>query len=192
MPHRGSGRTAELTLRIERVEDLFRAPEPHLFQRTQRIASGIDDLLLQLDVGRIPKRVRTTFRLAPAAPPLDEVELERTLRQYCALRLRDVALRLRAHNRQGLALLPLGTLLFLIGVALSAEFLSSFWPTPIQDLFGDGVFLVIAWVGLWYPLDHLLFGRHAIVRERNLLRAVEAMEIALYREASEGEAAGGA
>ncbi|MGH7912364.1 MAG: hypothetical protein ACREOV_11635 [Candidatus Dormibacteraceae bacterium] len=173
---------AELTLRIESIDDLFQAPEPHLFARAQRIVSGIEELLLQLDAGRIPKHLRTTFLVGAAAAPVDAAEIEGALRQYCALRLRDVELRLRAHRREGLSLLGLGTVLFVLGVGLSAEFLQSRWPALIQDLLGDGIFLVLAWVGLWFPLDHLVFGRHGIVRERNLLRALRGMEVAVRQE----------
>jgi len=48
-----------------------------------------------------------------------------------------------------------------------------FW----QDLLGNGVFLVIGWVGLWYPLDLLFFARQPLKREARIVEAVSQMPL---------------
>jgi hypothetical protein len=39
------------------------------------------------------------------------------------------------------------------------------------------VFLVIAWVGLWYPLDTFVFVRRPLLREKRVLEAVLSMGV---------------
>ena len=179
---------AELTVRLRCLDDLFQAPAPQSFQDAGRLVSGIDELLLELDAGRLPKRLRTTILLTAESPPVDESAVRDTLRQYCALRLRELELRLRSHRREELQALAIGSVLFLIGVGLSAEFVQPFWPQEIQYLLGNGVFLVVAWVGAWYPLDHFIFGRRTLIRERKVLRCLLGMEVDVRREAVLGEA----
>ena len=165
----------ELVIRSEGMADLLQPPTPELAARLGRIDSGIDDILLHLDAERLPSRLRTTIVLP--ATLVDATGLRSTLSEHCRLRLRSADLRLRAQRRETTRLLLIGGWLFLLGVLLSFEFLQQRWPPIVQDLLGDGVFLVLAWVGLWYPLDHLIFSRRTVARERNLLRAVQDMEV---------------
>ena len=79
--------------------------------------------------------------------------------------------------RQGLRSLRPGTLLFLVGLLLSTDFLEPDVPEFFQQVLGNGVFTVIAWVGLWYPLDLLLFARFPLRRELRALKALARMPI---------------
>lgn len=174
---RGHRRTIDLTLRLTSVEDLFGAPDPQQFRRTRRLQSGVDELMGALRVERLPARVRTTISFTPEVSSIDAEDLRRSVREYCELRLRDLELELRGHRREERQSLTVGGLLFLLGIGLSAEFTQSLWPPEIQSLLGDGIFLVLAWVGLWYPLDYFIFGRRPLVLDRKVLRAIRSMEI---------------
>ena len=79
--------------------------------------------------------------------------------------------------RQGLASLRPGIPLFVIGLLLSTDFLAPDVPEFFQNLLGNGVFLVIAWVGLWYPLDLLFFARLPLRRERRALDTLRTMPV---------------
>ena len=70
-----------------------------------------------------------------------------------------------------------GLPLFVIGLLLSTDFLAPDVPEFFQSLLGDGVFLVIAWVGLWYPLDLLFFARLPLRRQRRALDALRTMPV---------------
>jgi hypothetical protein len=48
-----------------------------------------------------------------------------------------------------------------------------FW----QNLLGNGVFPVVGWVGLWYPLDLLFFARQPLKREARILTAISKMPL---------------
>lgn len=180
-------RTVDLTLRLGSVDDLFRTPNPECFRQTGRLQSGLDELLTTLKVERLPAQVRTTISFTDENSSIDGEELRRSVQAYCDLRLRDLDLELRAHRREERQSLTIGGVLFLLGIGLSAEFTQSLWPPEVQSLLGDGIFLVLAWVGLWYPLDYFIFGRRPLVLDRKVLRAIRSMVITTRVEGAEVE-----
>lgn len=170
-------KTIDLSIRLRYVDDLFRTPEPQAFRETGRLQSGVDELIAALRVQRLPAQIRTSISFSPGRPSIDGEELRRSVGEYCMLRLRDLDLELRAHRKEERQSLLVGGLLFLLGIGLSAEFTQPLWPGEVQSLLGDGIFLVLAWVGLWYPLDYFIFGRRPLLQERKVLRALATMEI---------------
>jgi hypothetical protein len=109
--------------------------------------------------------------LLPASEIQDSTgpRLAAAVRRYCELRLREIELDRRVIRRDGWAALGLGVVLFAVGLWLSSVFLSKGTPGPVKDLLGNGAFLVIAWVGLWYPLDSLVFTAQPLKREQRAL-----------------------
>ena len=104
--------------------------------------------------------------------PDTAAQLQATVARYCRARLAAADREAQVLWRQGLRSLGSGSFLFVLGLILSSGFLEpdvdSFW----QNLLGNGVFLVIAWVGLWYPLDLLFFARQPVRREQQILRVL--------------------
>jgi hypothetical protein len=81
--------------------------------------------------------------------------------------------------RQGLRSLGSGSILFLVGLLLSTGFLEPDVPQFWQDLLGNGVFLVIGWVGLWSPLDLLFLARQPLKREAQIVQAISRMPLSV-------------
>ena len=92
------------------------------------------------------------------------------MRRYLQAAIRRA---IREHNliwRQGKRSLFSGSMLFFIGIALSYAFHpADQWEIVVGGLLGNGVFLVVAWVGLWYPLDLLFIAREQAKREIRVL-----------------------
>ena len=175
------GGRAQLTLRLASLEDLFKTPEPQEFGSTGRLVSGIEELILALEGTRMPKRVSTTIVLDGEGGDADEAKVASMVRRYCEVRLRELELRIRGQRRELNRALLIGLLLFVIGVALTSEFTSEGWPGEVRSLLGEGVFLVVAWVGLWYPLDALFFARRPLLLERKVLQRLMESEVTLER-----------
>lgn len=160
---------ASVWVRLENPAAMF-APSEDLLSPRARLQSGIDDLLLQLRARRLAKIRHVTVLL-----PADEIQgstglrLAEAVRRYCELRLRENELNQRVVRRDGWAALGLGVVFFAVGLWLSSAFLAKGIPGPIKDLLGNGAFLVIAWVGLWYPLDTLVFTAQPLKREQRAL-----------------------
>ncbi len=145
-----------------------------------RSAPGVDELLAEL-LGRAGlRRSRRVVLTLPASMAADDGvagRLETALRRWCAARTERVERESRGQWRQGLWALRTGLVLFVVGLALSTDFLEPDVPQYLQDLLGNGVFSVIAWIGLWYPLDLLFFARSPAKREMRALDALATMPV---------------
>jgi hypothetical protein len=122
--------------------------------------------------------VHTTIIL-PCSEVEPDVELRvaDAVRRYCTARIDRIDRELRALRREGFSSLWIGLLSLASGLLLSEAFRRSSLPETVRVFFGDGVFLLVAWVGMWYPLDLLFYARRPYLRERRLLEAVRDMRI---------------
>jgi hypothetical protein len=163
---------ASVWVRLDSPAAMF-APSEDLLSPQARLQSGIEDLLLQLRARRLGRVTNVTV-LLPAGEIQDSTgpRLAAAIRRYCELKLRENELSRRVVRRDGLAAFGLGVLLFALGLWLSSIFLARDLPEAVRELLGNGVFLVIAWVGLWYPLDMLVFTGQPLKREQRALMAL--------------------
>jgi hypothetical protein len=106
-----------------------------------------------------------------------ELRVADAVRRYCTARIDRIDRELRALRREGFSSLWIGLLSLASGLLLSEAFRRSSLPETVRVFFGDGVFLLVAWVGMWYPLDLLFYARRPYLRERRLLEAVRDMRI---------------
>ena len=75
---------------------------------------------------------------------------------------------------------PVGLILSVVFAAFvyfSERVLSTGLPYVVRDFFGNGLFIVVAWVALWYPIDLLFYYGRSYRMERNVLRTMQEMEI---------------
>jgi hypothetical protein len=133
-----------------------------------RTETGIDELLGELLGRRGVKRTKRVVLTLPSAVLTEDTagRLTTAIARWSDRRNVQVEREARVLWRQGLRSLRVGSLLFLVGLLLSSDFLEPDVPEFFQNVLGNGVFLVIAWVGLWYPLDLLFFARLPLRRER--------------------------
>ena len=146
-----------------------------------RIEPGADEIVNEL-LGR--SRVQRQARIVVTLPaeqitPGIAKTLHAALRRYCEARLARVQRETQVAWRQGLRSLGTGSILFVVGLLLSSGFLQPDVPEFWQNLLGNGVFLVIGWVGLWYPLDLLFFARQPLKREALIVQAISRMPLSV-------------
>jgi hypothetical protein len=171
----------EVVVHLSQPDDLF-AVDPRALLRDPagaRTRPGIDELLDEL-LAR--PRARRTPQLVVTLPA-DEVaedtapRLTTAVSRWCTQRIEQDERETRVLWRQGLRSLRIGILLFVVGLLLSTQFLDPGMPVLLQEALGNGVFLVLAWVGLWYPLDLLLFARQPLRREIRVLDSMTRLPI---------------
>jgi hypothetical protein len=68
-------------------------------------------------------------------------------------------------------------IVLVVGLALSGAVLASGLPHAIRTLFGDGLFVVVAWVGAWYPIDVFIHQTRPQRQAMQLLRAAAELEV---------------
>ena len=168
----------ELVIELARPDELFEERPSDVASGRPWQSSGIDQIRNALSAGSVRARITTLIVL-----PRDRIEprLEHGIREavarYCEDGITQAENELKAIRREGVQALVLGAILLAVFLGLSEAVLQSDLPHSIRTFFGDGLFIVAAWVGMWYPLDTLLYAGRPYRLERTLLRAIQGMEI---------------
>ncbi|MGH3340225.1 MAG: hypothetical protein ACRDPL_15565, partial [Propionibacteriaceae bacterium] len=169
----------DIIVALDRPAELLSVKPEAMLEREARIEPGVDEIVNEL-LGRskVQRRARVVVTL-PAEQITDGIAetMHTALRRYCEARQARVQRETEVVWRQGLRSLGSGSVLFVVGLLLSAGFLEPDVPQFWQDLLGNGVFLVIGWVGLWYPLDLLFFARQPLKREARIVEAISRMPL---------------
>ncbi|MEJ2860001.1 hypothetical protein [Actinomycetospora flava] len=175
---------SELVVHLGRPEDLLAVdPAGLLDDDLGRTIPGAEELFETMLARRRPRRGldRVVLTLPAGAAGDDSgavaARLTAGLRRWCLRRLEAVARDAGLQRRLGVAALRPGIPLFGVGLLFSTDFLAPDVPEFFQNVLGNGVFLVIAWIGLWYPLDTLFFARLPLKRQRRVLTALMAMPV---------------
>lgn len=161
---------ADVVIELDTVDELFSVDPRDLLDGAHRIDCGMDELVERFLAQRtITAEQRIVLNIAGECSDETAATVVLAVRRYCRLRMRRA---IREHNliwRQGKRSLFSGSLLFIIGIALSYAFTRPIMGDVVEGLLGNGVFLVVAWVGLWYPLDLLFIAREQAKREIRIL-----------------------
>jgi hypothetical protein len=157
---------ADIVIELDDPADLFAVDQRAVLSGSRRIDSGIDELVeLMLSQKRYSPDQRIVLDVAGECPEEMVANLVASVNRYCELAVRRADRQHALIWRQGMRSLISGSLLFVSGIALSYLFTRPFVGELATELLGNGVFLVVAWVGLWYPLDVLFIAREQAKRE---------------------------
>lgn len=170
---------SDVTIRLGSAEELFVAPDGEALMRPDpRLSSGMDELLSELSARRLGT-VSTVTIMLPASEihPGFQERVRDQIGKYCELRARETDNELRAMRHEGVRAAFVGILVLMVGLGLSALVLASSAPHTIRTFFGEGVFVVIAWVGAWYPLDLLIHYTRPYSRSKKLLEAARRLDV---------------
>ena len=161
-----------------RAHDMFELPQTDLFSEYRNFLTGVDFCISELRARRSWRPVRLVVRLPPEQID-DEVEdrLSRTLRRYCEHRIGYNAREGRATRVAGVSALRIGLPVTAVGLAMTAA-ASAIRPSggPVH-LVTDHLGWVLAWIGLWFPLDEFLFYPLSYRRESRVLRLLADAEV---------------
>jgi hypothetical protein len=182
---------AEIVVHLRRPEELLTADPTGLLDDDgdrARTVAGVDELLGELLGRRRAARGKRVVLTLPTAVLTDDAarRLVTGVARWSARRAEHIEREAQMLWRQGLRSLRPGIVLFLVGLLLSTDFLDPDIPEVLQQVLGNGVFLVIAWVGLWYPLDLLFFARLPLRRERRALKDLTRMRIEVRAREGDG------
>ncbi|SRR6266542_1134109 len=150
---------------------------------------GMEVVLGQLSGVRVRGPVRLTIQL-PAERISPEVRdrIPEAVRRYCRERIQHNEHEIKTHRRDGLEALLFGLPILILGLLLSEIVRRAAGSGLTSTFFSDGILLVVAWVGLWYPFDVLIYSSLPYRRENRRLASLASGEIIV--EALRGEAVG--
>lgn len=174
-----TSRGTEITIRLRAVQELFEPlPVAPLTSSSLRLQSGIDELVNELGASRLHEVTTAAIELpASELGPGVEEWVRWMIVSYCELRLRKTTNDLRAFRHDAYRALAIGMVLFVAGLTVSTIITNSSDPQLIKTFFGDGLAVVIAWIGAWYPLDTLINYTRPYRQTRKVLQALSGMNI---------------
>lgn len=172
---------AQLAVALSHPSELFEPPAADVVNGLPPGDSGIEQIRRQLASrpARVPISVVIELPAAQIAPQVEQ-GLREAVQRYCTDGIARAEEELRAIRRDGTETLLLGVLLLALFLLISEEVLRTGTPTGIKDFLGNGLFLVAAWVGMWYPLDTLLYSGRAHRLERKHLRALRSATVLIH------------
>ncbi len=169
-------------MRVDRLDQLFDAGPFRHGDRAPRVEAALDEAYA---VVRHSDR-RAGVRLRIEAPEHDDsVDPDRVgsaVATYCALRAAAVDREHRAATRDGRSALLVGLIILAVGLLVSQAIHRTSLPEELTTVLADGLFLVVAWVGLWYPIDTLLYTRREIRHRAEAWHRLGAADLDLRRQ----------
>ncbi len=180
----------ELTIRLQEADELFVAPGPDVASGVPPVPPGIEQIRSELGSRSLPAAVVAEILLPRARVRPDlAANIGLAVNRYCEAGIARADNELRAMRREGLRWLAIAIIMYAVFVSLAAAIVRSSAPETVRDVFGDdGLFIVVAWVVLWYPLDTLLYSGRPYRLEKSVLHAMHGMRIVI--RADEGGAGG--
>jgi hypothetical protein len=163
-------------LRMGRVEDMFQVSESDVMSPQYRFEPGVDYCLSKLRSRRSRSPVRLEVELPATQLDADTPSrLRQTLVRYCKDRIDRNSRDGRIARLDGYSALKVGIPIALVGlaIAVATAVASTQDDFTLPNLAG----WVLAWVGLWYPLDTILFSSVGPRRENAVLTRLQDAEV---------------
>jgi hypothetical protein len=181
-----SGPPHVIEIRLNSASEMFELAPTDRFGEFRNYLTGVEMCLSDLRSGSSRRPVRLVVSL-----PESEVDgdtgrhIARTLRGFCDQRLAYNRSEGRALRFDGLSALRIGVPIAVVGLTMTAWVAARGDPSsgmvgPIVDHLG----WVLAWLGLWFPLDVFFFYPLQYQRESRSLERLRAAEV----EVRNGEA----
>jgi hypothetical protein len=174
-----NGAVRSLTIELQDADELFLARVPDVASGRPPLPAGVERIRGELGSGSLRAPVATVIELPRAGLRPDLARnITLAVQRYCETGIKHADDELRELRREGMRWLLFGCIVFAGFVYLSERVLSiRDLPYVIKDFFGNGLFIVVAWVALWYPIDTLIYSGRPYRREKNVLRVMAGMEI---------------
>lgn len=179
--------TLPLELHLHDIRDLFVAPEGDPFDPLFRDEAGLDELINAIT----PLKRRQAFRITVYLPPETitpglEAETAAALDRHLDRRIRWEKNEMLATRRGGWGSLAYATLLTLIVLAVLGLAYYLELPSWLQAV-AYAVFIVVAWVSMWWAAETLLFDSLATRRLIRVLERIRSAGVQLQPEPPSGE-----
>jgi hypothetical protein len=168
-----------IDVRLNAPTEMFELPPTDLFTEYRNYLTGIDLCLSELRSrpGRGPVTVRIHLPEEEIREDLPS-RIERTLKAFCDQRRTYNRRERRAQRFDGATALRIGLPITAVGMVMTAgaTHLNQTSEELARTLL-DHMGWVLAWVGLWFPLDVFFFGPHPYNRENRALDRLRVAEV---------------
>jgi hypothetical protein len=167
-----------ISLSLDSAEEMFVLAPADLFSESRNFMTGLEYSISVLRSGRSRGPVHIEMAL-PADQISEGMEqrVQRTLTRYCDHRISYNQRERRAVRLDGVVSLWLGIPIVVLGFILVIVKGSIVGSTGNANLILDSGGWVLVWVGLWFPLDTLLFTPLSYGRENRVLKRLRTADV---------------
>jgi hypothetical protein len=167
-----------ISLSLASPEEMFVLAPADLFSEYRNFMTGLEYCISVLRSGRSkgPVRIEMTLPADQISEGLDQ-RVRRTLNRYCEHRISYNHRERRAVRLDGVFSLWIGLPLVVLGFVLVIVKSSIVGASGNANLVLDSGGWVLVWVGLWFPLDTLLFTPLSYGRENRVLRRLRTADV---------------
>ncbi len=165
------------TLYLQDIRDLFVAPDDDPFDPHYQDVSGIDELVNLITPTKLHVTPRITVYLPPEKwTPTLEAQTRVALHHILQRRVRWSQNEVLATRKSGWISLMYALILSLIVLALLGLAYVLGWPQWAQAI-AYAIFIVVAWVSMWWAAETLLFDWLADRRMANVYALIDAANV---------------
>jgi hypothetical protein len=167
-----------IPLRLSRPEEMFELSQSDLFSDYRNFQSGVDYCISELRSrsSHVPVLLDIELPASEMGPDTPD-QISRTLRRYCDHRLSYNRRERQAVRIDGLSALRVGIPVAMIGLLVAILVARQVGLNSSSGIVVDTAGWVLAWVGLWYPLDTLIFTPLPYGRESRVLELLGDAEV---------------
>jgi hypothetical protein len=167
-----------IQLRLMKARDMFELPHTDLFSEYRNFLTGVDFCLSEMRGRWSFPPVQLEISLPPEEIDADVADrLSRTLKRYCDHRIRYDRRESASQRFGGISALRIGAPICVAGLALTLLSSSVLKPGGIPEALAEQFGWVLVWIGLWFPLDQMVFYPLAYGRETRVLRVLSEARI---------------
>jgi hypothetical protein len=176
-----------ISLSLTSPEEMFVLAPADLFSEYRNFMTGLEYCISVLRSRRSSGPVRIELAL-PAEKISAGIErrIGRTLNRYCDHRIAYNQRERRAVRLDGTFSLCIGLPIVIVGFLLVIIKSSIVGVSGNANLVIDSGGWVLVWVGLWFPLDTLLFTPLSYGRENRVLKRLQAADITIEPHSTKG------
>jgi hypothetical protein len=172
----------ELTLELGEADEFFAGSDSNVAAGRPPLPPGIDRIREELDAHSLPDALATVIVLPRTqVNPGLSAEIGRAVERYCEMGICKAENEIKMLRREGIKTLLIGLSLFVVFGILAETVVHTGLPGPVRDFLGeDGLFVVVGWVGLWYPIETLLYSQRPYRQEIAVLQLIRRMQIEVH------------
>jgi hypothetical protein len=169
-----------IALTLGSAEEMFVLAQADLFSEYRNFMTGLEYCISRLRSRPSGRSVRIELALPPEqiSPGMDQ-RVRRTLGRYCEHRIAHNQRERRAIRLDGLFSLWIGLPIVALGFLLVFIKSSIVGHGANANLVLDSGGWVLVWVGLWFPLDTLLFTPLSYGRENAVLKRLRTADVVI-------------
>ena len=177
--------TQVISLSLSSPEEMFVLAPTDLFSEYRNFMTGLEYCISMLRSRRssAPVRLQLALPAEKISPGIDE-RIHRTLVRYCDHRIAYNQRERRAIRLDGVFSLWIGLPLVVLGFVIVILKSSIVGASGNANLVLDSGGWVLVWVGLWFPLDTLLFTPLSYGRENRVLKRLRTAPVVIEPHAT--------